>query len=160
MPELDKEAIDNLVQEMKEASAPLTEIAKLQAKLEVAEQEIDELREQLDFRKQVDKFIELVIQEIPGEQRFKESSVDFAFRLLQEGNNSKDDKIIKECKRSGEPYIVMRSKDDLARGALQFYMMRAVDEDCPPTFIEGLKTRFNEFQEWREANKHRTRMPD
>jgi hypothetical protein len=109
---------------------------------------------------QVTELSRRVINDIGGESRRGESSPEMALRLLKEKPDSKNDRIVRECKVSGEPYMVYRAKDTLALGALQFYMFRAVDEKCPDEFVQALKAIYKEFEIWRGHHWYRTRLPD
>ncbi len=73
---------------------------------------------------------------------------------------SKDERIIRECLVSGEPFVVFRAKDALSVEVLEQYGAAAREASCDPKLIEGVIGRLDEFRSWRQEHRDLVKLPD
>lgn len=73
---------------------------------------------------------------------------------------TRDQRIVRECEESGEPFFVLRAKDRLAPAGVAAYGDVAEANDCDEDFLGRVNDRVAEFQAWQEANPGRVKTPD
>ena len=73
---------------------------------------------------------------------------------------NKAEKIIQECKVTGEPYFVIRAKDLLSVNAITDYKILSVYQKCSDEFINDLDRVIEDFEIWQKYNPTKLKNPD
>lgn len=76
-------------------------------------------------------------------------------------NNTKNQRIVKQCEESGEPYIVFRAKDIFSPMVISYYS-KLITEHGPvdPEFKGAVDEKFEEFHTWQHENVTEVKYPD
>jgi hypothetical protein len=72
----------------------------------------------------------------------------------------KDRKIIEDSEAAGIPIFVFTAKDLLSAHALHMYFHDCQYKLCPKEFLQGIETRWHEFEKWQFENPAKTKLPD
>lgn len=74
---------------------------------------------------------------------------------------SKRDRIVRECRDRGEPFFVVRAKDVLSVFALDEYT-RIVERYAPGEheLLEGIQQTLDDFRLWQSEHRDQVRFPD
>lgn len=76
-------------------------------------------------------------------------------------NESRDERIVRQCRETNEPYIIFRAKDILSLFALLEYERQIEHfQGDDHEFAEELAERIQEFKQWQRANPDKIKLPD
>lgn len=68
--------------------------------------------------------------------------------------------VLQDARKNNEPVLVLRAKDSLAIDGLNAYYLSCVRSGCSKEHVDGLRQINKDFENWRENNLHKMKIPD